>query len=145
MSFLKNPIVWSGALLLVLLTGIWFGGPVVGLSRLDFRIFAVLVSIVLWIVVIMIWRTRSRASSSGKDSADLPGETNLAMPKSSEKNDDVDAFRAQLERAIQWLRGSKLAKSGQGGDVVYQLPWYLLLGDVDSGKTTWVARSGLSF
>ncbi len=53
-------------------------------------------------------------------------------------------FRAQLERAIQWLRKSKVAQTGQG-DILYRLPWYMVLGPGASGKSHLLSQSGLSF
>jgi type VI secretion system IcmF/VasK family protein len=53
-------------------------------------------------------------------------------------------FRAQLERAIQWLRKSKSAQSGQG-DIIYRMPWYLVLGPNAAGKSMLLSQSGLNF
>ena len=64
--------------------------------------------------------------------------------QSSAKPEETLTFRAQLERAIQWLRKSKIAQTGQG-DMVYRLPWYLVLGPNASGKSMLLSQSGLNF
>ncbi|MEW5980286.1 MAG: type VI secretion system membrane subunit TssM [Acidobacteriota bacterium] len=155
MSLLKNFIVWTGLVLLALIALIWFVGPLIGLSRVDFRVFAALVLIVLWVILIFMRKSQPGLKVKPEVSAPTPG---VSVPSSSlspalsatavptaQSDDEVSAFRSQMERAIQWLRGSKLGKSGQQGDVVYRIPWYLALGPTSSGKSTLISRSGLSF
>ncbi|MBN2243169.1 MAG: type VI secretion system membrane subunit TssM [Acidobacteria bacterium] len=52
-------------------------------------------------------------------------------------------FGESLDRAIRWLRKSKMAESG--GDAIYNLPWYLLAGFQGSGKSTLIVQSGFNF
>ena len=145
MALLKNFIVWTGLALLVLLAAIWFGGPIVGLTRVDLRVFAALVLIVLWVILIFLKKQPPEAQLSTpalQVKLQAPAIA-AALPADAGPSEGVGVFKAQLDRAIQWLRGSKLGKTGQ--DVVYRLPWYLVIGPQGSGKSSLVYKSGLSF
>jgi hypothetical protein len=58
MALLKNFIVWTGLALLALLAAIWFTGPLVGLTRVDLRVFIALVLIVVWVILIFLKKHR---------------------------------------------------------------------------------------
>src|SRR5262245_31357198 len=126
MALLKNFIVWTGLVLLILLALIWFAGPLVGLTRIDLRIFAALVLIVLWVILIFLKKNQPDAQmsvSAPQVKLQAPPIT-AALSAETGASESVGAFKERLDRAIQWLRGSKLGKAGQ--DVVYRLPWYLV-------------------
>ncbi|MEW6730057.1 MAG: type VI secretion system membrane subunit TssM [Acidobacteriota bacterium] len=53
-------------------------------------------------------------------------------------------LKRDAEEAVQWLRNTKLATT-QSGDVVYQLPWFLVAGPPASGKTSMLLLSGLDY
>jgi type VI secretion system protein ImpL len=145
MALLKNFIVWTGLGLLVLLAAIWFGGPVAGLTRVDLRIFAALVLIVVWVILVFLKKQQPSAQVS-VPTPQVQLQTSAvtaALSADAGSSESVGAFKAQLDRAIQWLRGSKLGKTGQ--DVVYRLPWYLVVGPPGSGKSSLVYKSSLNF
>jgi len=161
MALLKNFIVWTGLVLLGLLAVIWFVGPLIGLTRVDFRLFVALVLIVLWVILIFIKKNQPGPKVTAQApqvslqtpqipqvpqvpqaSAQVPNVT-ASFSAGAASGDSVSTFKAQLDRAIQWLRGSKLGKTGQ--DVVYRLPWYLVFGPQGSGKSTLIYKSSLSF
>nr|WP_229490328.1 type VI secretion system membrane subunit TssM [Pseudoduganella namucuonensis] len=58
---------------------------------------------------------------------------------------EVDmAVRDSLLKAIATIRGSKLGRlSGKGA--LYQLPWYMIIGNPAAGKSSAIANSGLQF
>lgn len=145
MTLLKNFIVWTGLALLLLLAAIWFGGPILGLTRVDLRVFAALVLIVLWVILIFLKKHQPEGQVSAP-ALQVKVQTPAIVPALSADagaGESVGVFKAQLDRAIQWLRGSKLGKTGQ--DVVYRLPWYLVIGPQGAGKSSFVYKSGLSF
>lgn len=53
------------------------------------------------------------------------------------------AARAELLAAINALKQSRLAGGRSGGAALYVLPWYLVLGRADAGKSTLIRNSGL--
>ncbi len=62
---------------------------------------------------------------------------------------EIARLQADLERAIETLKQSKLGKKGWrpggGKAALYALPWYLMIGPPGAGKTTAIANSGLNF
>src|SRR5262249_50538916 len=48
------------------------------------------------------------------------------------------------EETVRWLRGTRLGM-GKSGDVIYRLPWFLVAGPPDSGKTSLLLSAGLDF
>jgi len=93
----------------------------------------------VWLAVVVVAaitraRRRARLSNAPRRSGGGP----VAGPEASH----AAILGQRLERTVQWLRKSKLAKSG---DVVYSLPWYLLVGTPGAGKSSVVLQSGLAF
>src|SRR5262245_22152120 len=132
MALLKNFIVWTGLALLVLLALIWFAGPLIGLSRVDLRVFAALVLIVLWVILIFLKKHQPDSQvPTPQVKLQAPAVT-AAFSADASLSDSVVALKERLDRAIQWLRGSKLGKSGHD---VYRLPWYIVIGPPASGKS----------
>ncbi len=190
MSIIKNVILLTGVLLLILLALVWFMGPSVGLGRTDFRIFICLALVVIWVIILMMKKGQSSGQGSSQQAAvsvtppsfqpptvqtptlQVPSvqaptfqspSASIQGPAMSSANLQISTtgsqamsnqasassggnltFRAQLERAMQWLRQSKFAQSGQG-DILYHLPWYLVLGPGASGKSLLLSQSGLNF
>ena len=56
---------------------------------------------------------------------------------------ELDEVRAEFEKAIGALKGSKLGRGRR--DALYILPWYLIIGPPGAGKTTALRNSGLEF
>ncbi len=81
------------------------------------------------------------ANFSLQTSADTPSASAMEIPAGNQ----LMAFRGQLERALQWLRRSPIASKPGTGDIVYRLPWYMVLGLPGAGKSTALLQSGLNF
>jgi type VI secretion system protein ImpL len=56
----------------------------------------------------------------------------------------AEAVRDRLLQAIKTLRGSKLGQL-TGSAALYELPWYIVIGNPAAGKSTAVLKSGLNF
>ncbi|WP_372437200.1 type VI secretion system membrane subunit TssM [Pseudomonas chlororaphis subsp. aureofaciens] len=130
------------ALLLVLvlaLTGVWWLGPqwnwgeyqpLAGVAA------RVLATIVLLIIPLLFWITRLRQRNRV-----------LEAERSQEQEHQLDpclryveAQERDLDRSLEVLQANL-----KGRNALYQLPWYLVLGQENAGKTSFVNRSGQSF
>lgn len=58
--------------------------------------------------------------------------------------DEIEAMRVAFRNAMKTIR-SKWIGSGGGGRSLYALPWYLVVGPQDSGKTSLLADSDMKF
>lgn len=57
---------------------------------------------------------------------------------------DINALQAEFIKAIGALKASKLGGKS-GGDALYALPWYVIIGPPGAGKSTALRNSGLRF
>ncbi|GAB2844764.1 type VI secretion system membrane subunit TssM [Pseudoduganella ginsengisoli] len=57
---------------------------------------------------------------------------------------ETDALRQRMLGAITTIRQSKLGQYS-GNDALYELPWYMVIGNPAAGKSTAIASSGLQF
>jgi type VI secretion system protein ImpL len=56
----------------------------------------------------------------------------------------TQALRERMLEAIQTIRSSRLGEQ-TGGAALYELPWYLVIGNPAAGKSTAITQSGLNF
>jgi type VI secretion system protein ImpL len=56
----------------------------------------------------------------------------------------TQALRERMLEAIQTIRSSRLGEL-TGGAALYELPWYLVIGNPAAGKSTAITQSGLNF
>ena len=126
---------------------LWWLGPLLGLG--DSRPLApVWVRIVLLALIWSLWIGRLvwvRIKRRRTNAALLKGMS--AGPSTSDREAQVLAQR--FNEAVQRLKtgGKKswLAGLGQGGQYLYELPWYIFVGAPGSGKTTALMNAGLQF
>lgn len=59
--------------------------------------------------------------------------------------DELAAIKEKLNRAMQVLRHSRIARGKRGAEALYVLPWYMIIGPSASGKSTAIRNSGLHF
>lgn len=134
----------AGALALALL--VWFLAPLVTLG--DFRpledtlprLLLIVMILAGWVLVNHQRDTQERAanerfvdalsSAGGKDPDQVASAEELAV------------VRDRLDAALDRLRTQRMGPRW-GGQWVYQLPWYLVIGAPGSGKTTALAAAGL--
>ncbi|HYI03174.1 type VI secretion system membrane subunit TssM [Hyalangium sp.] len=100
----------------------------------------------LLLVVALVRRLRAR---SKKKKAEQPPEKPPAVsaepPRGarSELRPELQAMQAEFSRAVLALKTSKLSRGGR--DAISVLPWYLVIGSPESGKSTALRNSGLKF
>lgn len=130
------------ALLLILvlaLTGIWWLGPQWSwgehqpLAGLAARVLATLVLLVL---PLLVWVSRLRQRNRTLE-ADSHQEQALQLDPCLRY---VQAQERDLDNSLSILQANL-----KGRNALYQLPWYLVLGQENAGKTSFVNRSSQSF
>jgi len=83
---------------------------------------------------------RRRASRSLGDML----EKQAAPRADAMQRQETDALRQRMLAAITTIRQSKLGQYS-GNDALYELPWYMVIGNPAAGKSTAIASSGLQF
>jgi type VI secretion system protein ImpL len=142
---LRMPWLQSLAGVAALTMLIWYLGPLLSLAGNTplaserGRIIATVVVIALWAVYQAIkWLLAKRKNKNLADQLST-GQTDTAEIRSgSELKQIQDSF----DGAMKFLRKARL---GKGRKLLYQLPWYMIIGPPGAGKTTALLNCGLNF
>lgn len=101
-------------------------------------------ALMLWIAIHFYRRWQNRRSSEQLGKM-LEGQANKAASKTqSSRRDEVDAIRKRMIDAIGTIKSSKLGMTS-GSSALYELPWYMIIGNPAAGKSSAIANSGLQF
>ena len=116
---------------------IWFAGPLltladtIPLEQPEKRLYAILAVILLWVLKINFWQTKAAA----------PAPKANPHPDLSKK---LQLLEGRLDGAIQFLKKTLLNKHGRETSLDH-LPWYLLVGPENAGKTSLLANANINY
>jgi type VI secretion system protein ImpL len=157
LGLIFNRWVFIALLLITLSLLIWIVGPLVAIAdarplETEFSRWMAIGVLVLLVVAIVAWKQwRARRGNAAVVKQLLaPAATGGGKEADSP---DLVAVRQRFEQALQTLRRSRFGKQGLlsgwagrlGGQYLYELPWYLIIGAPGSGKTTALHNCGLRF
>ncbi|MGH9762756.1 MAG: type VI secretion protein IcmF/TssM N-terminal domain-containing protein, partial [Blastocatellia bacterium] len=116
-------------------------GPSMGFGLTEQIVIIVLI-LLTWPIAILIaylFRRRRRrregkTSESAGDGANRPGASEAVLQD----------FSRSTEETVQWLKSTKLGAE-RSREVIYGLPWFLIAGPPESGKTSFLLSGGLDF
>lgn len=144
---LKTPWVATLCITLLLILLVWLLGPLVAIAGYT-PLEGVIARLVATVVLIFFWGLSVAITSSRrrkKEAADP--ETAQAREQEeagkTEQRETLRTIAASLKAAIKTATTSNFY--GPKSRSRYALPWYLLLGTVNSGKTSVLLNSGLKF
>lgn len=98
------------------------------------------------LVLLVTWILRGiRARHSSDQLGDALTRSTEGKGKSRSNSDaDVDALRERMREAVKAIKSSRLGQT-KGTEALYELPWYMIIGNPSAGKSTAIANSGLHF
>ncbi len=127
--------------LFVVISLIWFAGPMLGLSSVSYRLAAIGAIVVIALTVWLVRRTI--ASHRG---ARLQDElSRQSGSKEASKKLEIQLLKEKMNEAISSLKSSELGANYRGNAALYALPWYMIIGPSAAGKSTLLRQSGLHF
>jgi type VI secretion system protein ImpL len=136
-----------GTIFLALL--VWFVGPLFGfaghepLASTAVRWWVIAALFTIWLLTQLIRalraRLRNRKLVDGLTADEAPPD-----PAETASHEELAVLRERFSAAMSMLRGSE-GRRRLGGQWVYDLPWYLIIGPPGCGKTTALVSSGLRF
>jgi len=103
------------------------------------------VCLLVWLAFWLLKRAKARRAANKLEDA-LEKQATQSPPASSDEvqRDDVAALRQRMLEAINTIKTSKLGQKS-GTAALYELPWYMVIGNPAAGKSTAIANSGLQF
>ncbi|HRH16570.1 MAG TPA: type VI secretion system membrane subunit TssM [Aquabacterium sp.] len=98
----------------------------------------------LWAIVwgVRRWQARRAGQALEQAMAEQTDKAVQAAPK--ERRDEVAALRERMNEAVSLIKGSRLGQT-TGSAALYELPWYVVIGNPAAGKSSAVVKSGLTF
>ncbi|MBE7217958.1 MAG: type VI secretion system membrane subunit TssM [Caulobacteraceae bacterium] len=147
----RAPPKWAYVALGVALVAvlIWFAGPLIAfaghapLAKVLWRLVAIAVVILAVGGWILLKRLRTRRANAAMVSALAAApEAREAPPAPDLSAADVKAMEERAARALELMRGARV---GAQRELVYELPWYVIIGPPGAGKTTALRNCGLHF
>jgi len=104
---------------------------------------ASLAILILWGSVWFYRRRKSRRASEAIGSM-LEQQADTAVRRGSVSTAEIQALRQRMQEAVKTIKTSKLGQTS-GAEALYELPWYMTIGNPAAGKSTAVVNSGLKF
>lgn len=144
MKWLRNPKLASALGFLILIALIWFVGPYLGLKSAESRFAWIFGVMLLWVVLLMVGTLVARRAGALLERVLKRDADDAVMSASPDKRAEVTLLRQRLLAAIDTLKRSRLGKA-RGKAVLYELPWYMIIGHPAAGKSSAIQHSGLTF
>ena len=146
-KFLKTPWVLALFLFLLLILFVWLAGPYIAiadtvvLESVVARLIATVILVFCWgLFVVLYYGKRRKMELADPEKAQEFQEKEVSKSQFSE---EVDHIKDRFKAAIKIV--TKHNFYGPSSRSRYALPWYLLLGTANCGKTSLLLNSGLKF
>ena len=94
-------------------------------------------------IMVWLWRRRRRTKNAAALGGMLDSQFNN-VPANPAQRQEHDVIKKRMLDAIATIKGSKLGELS-GDAALYELPWYMVIGNPAAGKSTAIASSGLQF
>ncbi|MEH6435953.1 type VI secretion system membrane subunit TssM [Massilia sp. DD77] len=138
----RTSMTLAGALALAAL--LWIASSLLGLpATWAWAIFlgALLAGAAAWL---WRWRRRRRAGAQLGEMLEQQATPAPVLKASPAQRQEQEEIRQRMLDAIATIKGSKLGQLS-GDAALYELPWYMVIGNPAAGKSTAIASSGLQF
>jgi len=142
-SFITNPRTLGVIGLLALLGFIFLGAETLKIAM----VWALVAAGAVLLVAAGVWgwrRWRAQRQGQALQQA-LDRQADSAVQKAPKgKRAEVEALRGRMAEAVKTIKTSRLGQES-GSAALYELPWYMVIGNPAAGKSTAIVRSGLKF
>lgn len=109
-----------------------------------YAVIAIGLAFFAWLTVWIVRKLRARRAARGLEAALELEAANAQKAASRENKVEVNLLRERLLDAVKTIKTSKLGET-TGAAALYELPWYMVIGNPAAGKSTAIVKSGLKF
>ena len=106
-----------------------------------------LLAFLIWLTLWLLRRRRARRDAQALGQAIL-NQAEIAAANAAQAatpgDGEIDAVRTGLLAAIETIKTSRLGRKS-GAAALYELPWYMIIGNPAAGKSSAILHSGLQF
>lgn len=140
--FLTNTRTLAVIGFLALAAFLWIGADSLEIAAVWVGLLLCL-AVFLWLSVKLYkrWKNKRAADKLG-NMLQQQASANAQAPGA--KSSDMETLRKRMLEAIHTIKSSKLGITS-GSAALYELPWYMVIGNPAAGKSTAIANSGLQF
>ncbi len=144
LNFLSHPVTLRIMGWLALM-----GFVTVGAITLDLPLsWALIVLAVIALAMLTSWGIRRararRAAQQFEQALDAQNAQASRLEEARKHREDVAVLRERMRKAIQTIKSSRLGQTS-GKAALYELPWYMVIGNPAAGKSSAIVKSGLRF
>ncbi|MDQ7972488.1 MAG: type VI secretion system membrane subunit TssM [Rhodocyclaceae bacterium] len=110
-------------------------------------VFALLVLLGLAVWAVRRWRRRAANRRLGdmlEDQAESAAQAAAGPAADPARKAEVEELRKRMVEAVRTIKTSKIGQLS-GNEALYELPWYMVIGNPAAGKSTAILNSGLQF
>ena len=130
------------AVALIVVAGVWLGAPLIGIKSVLWRVVIIVALLVPPILLFIYLYLQQRKAAKGLESGIKEQGRARVETVRPDRRAEVQALAETFDEAIAALKKSRLA---HGRNVLYALPWYMIIGPPAVGKSTALLHSGLKF
>ncbi|MFB4202290.1 hypothetical protein KBTX_02331 [wastewater metagenome] len=142
--FLKYRPYFLGGLFFAAIFLVWWLGVVLGFSSLGSLLFGIGTFLVLSAAyVLLLYRGVDRKRNL--EHLLLDDADRAVFEASPQDREEVSLLRERLLQAIERLHKQRGGARWRRNDALYELPWYMIVGQPAAGKSTMIYQSGLNF
>lgn len=142
--WLLNYRVYSAIGLLLWSLIVWLVGPFLGMTGVGARLVVIAFFFVVWLAFILIKAYLARRASNRIGEMFSVMADSATLNATPDKRPELDQLKKRLLAAVDKIKASKLGHLS-GKAALYELPWYMILGNPAAGKSSAIFNSGMNF
>lgn len=105
---------------------------------------AVLVGLALWLLVVIVRKILAVRAAKKIDTMVAEQADQAVSAAKPAARGDAEVLRERMGEAVKAIKSSRLGQM-KGNAALYELPWYVIIGNPAAGKSTAILNSGLRF
>jgi type VI secretion system protein ImpL len=109
-----------------------------------YAVAAIVLALLAWLAVWAVRRWRAHRAAQGLEAALEQDGKRAQHAAPTQDRAEVGLLRARLLEAVKTIKTSRLGET-TGSAALYELPWYMVIGNPSAGKSTAIVKSGLKF